>query len=66
MENQNNTQNVEYIEEGISIHDLLMIVKKNLIAMIIFFVAFTALGFVFGKQESQNIQHQQQCLFLQI
>ena len=49
MENQNNTQNVEYVDEGISLQDLLMIIKKNLIAIIVFFVAFTAVGFAFGK-----------------
>lgn len=49
MENQNSTQNVEYIEEGISFRDLLLIVRKNLVGMIIFFVVFTALGFAFGK-----------------
>ena len=49
MENQNNTQNVEYVDEGISLQDLLMIIKKNLIAIIVFFVAFTAAGFAFGK-----------------
>ena len=49
MENQNNTQNVEYVDEGISLQDLLMIIKKNLIAIIVFFVAFTAARFAFGK-----------------
>ena len=51
MENQNNTQNVEYVDEGISLQDLLMIIKKNLIAIIVFFVAFTAVGFAFGKRK---------------
>ena len=29
MENQNNTQNVEYVDEGISLQDLLMIIMTT-------------------------------------
>lgn len=52
MENETNSLQVNNEEEGLSLKDILHIVKRHIIAIVIFVVAFAALGFVYGKMQA--------------